>query len=155
MTALVRFKVLGVPAPQGSKRAFVVAGRAQMVESAGTKLDDWRGDVSRAAAHAWGDRDAITGPVELSITFRMPRPKSAPKRAVWAAKRPDLDKLLRSTLDALTQSGVIGDDSQIVRVVAAKVLATVDRPWTGAVIGLYPADDLELLRPVEFIEGAA
>jgi Holliday junction resolvase RusA-like endonuclease len=37
--------------------------------------------------------------------------------------RPDLDKLLRSTLDGLTDAGVWRDDSQVVSISAAKVYA--------------------------------
>ena len=53
----------------------------------------------------------------------MPRPKSAPKRSTPAAiKRPDIDKLARAVLDALT--GVwLEDDSHVVCLRATKRIA--------------------------------
>lgn len=46
--------------------------------------------------------------------YYLPRPKSAnPKRRVNPNRKPDLDKLERATHDALTDSGLIDDDSII------------------------------------------
>jgi crossover junction endodeoxyribonuclease RusA len=46
---------------------------------------------------------------------------------------PDIDKVLRSTLDALVQAAVIVDDSRVQSVDARKLYATTDRP-PGALI---------------------
>ena len=61
----------------------------------------------------------------VSIELRMPRPKYhygsggrastlKPAAPHWCDKRPDRDKLQRAICDALTASGVIRDDAQIV-----------------------------------------
>lgn len=56
----------------------------------------------------------------------MPRPKSAPKTKTLAAvKRPDIDKLARAILDALTDVW-LRDDSHVVELCATKRLALVD-----------------------------
>ncbi len=62
----------------------------------------------------------LTGPLEISVVFFLPRPKSLAKSYTGPhLKKPDVDKLLRSTLDALT--GVVWkDDSQVVSVTAGK-----------------------------------
>lgn len=113
----------GTPAPQGSKRGFAVKGRVVMVESS-AKVKPWRQDVAVAAREAAG---ALALPVFpagtpllIEVTFTLRKPASAPKRKrTWPATRPDLDKLVRSTLDGL--SGVAWyDDSQVVEVAAAK-----------------------------------
>ena len=120
----VRFFVPGVPAPQGSKRH---VGRGIMVESS-KAVGPWRERVALAAHDVMiaGQMPVFSGAVEVLLDFVMPRPKSAPKgRYVPAAKRPDLDKLCRSCLDALT-SVVFSDDSQVVRIVASKELAAAD-----------------------------
>jgi crossover junction endodeoxyribonuclease RusA len=113
----VSFTVRGLPAPQGSKRH---VGRGVMVEMAGQKLKDWRSDVKAAAQIAMRPRQLRDGPVGVSVWFTLPKPKSAPKRRrTWPDKRPDLDKLLRSTLDGLTGE-VFADDSQVVHLTSWK-----------------------------------
>jgi crossover junction endodeoxyribonuclease RusA len=58
--------------------------------------------------------------VAIELHFGLPKPKSAPKRRrVWPDKRPDLDKLIRAVLDALTQV-IFADDSQVVEIRATK-----------------------------------
>ena len=112
--------VPGKPAPQGSKRH---VGRGILIESS-KELGPWRERVALAAhSHAPG---LSTGPVGLTLKFVMPRPKSAPKLSTPpATKRPDLDKLIRAILDALT--GVwFADDSTVTAVYASKRIADLD-----------------------------
>ncbi len=56
----------------------------------------------------------------MSVTFVLPRPKSAPKRRIWPEVKPDLDKLVRALCDALTQCGAWGDDAQLIHLTATK-----------------------------------
>ncbi|MFM1966824.1 MAG: hypothetical protein RL134_2549 [Actinomycetota bacterium] len=125
---MLDFFVHGVPAPQGSKSAFVRGGRAVVVEgsskSGREKQRAWRTAVTLQAIEARGEAPAIDGPVKITVAFGMPKPKSAPKSMVWTTKKPDIDKLLRSTLDGLTDAGVWNDDSQVVHVEMAKQYAT-------------------------------
>lgn len=138
MTA-VSFTVYGLPKPQGSKRAVNhrSTGRAVVIESAGQPLRDWRGDVKAAAVEAAGWCSALTGPLGVSVAFTLPKPKSAPRtRRTYPAKRPDLDKLVRAVLDAMT-GVVFADDAQVIALHAVKLYAgdedpALDRP--GAVI---------------------
>lgn len=123
---LIAFDVVGTPAPQGSKRGFVVNGRAVLVESS-KKVKPWRQDVVAAAQDAAFEHGWVppAGPVRVDITFWLPRPKYhyrtgarsnelKPNAPVFCDKKPDKDKLERATSDALTTSGVIRDDAQIV-----------------------------------------
>lgn len=49
----------------------------------------------------------------MRARFALPRPRSRPKRDHWPDRRPDLDKLGRALLDALT--GIVFlDDAQVV-----------------------------------------
>lgn len=115
----VEFHVPGKPAPQGSKRH---VGRGILVESS-KEVGPWRERVAIAAHNAMAGRGLLMGPVEVDLSFVLPRPKSAPKtRTASAAKRPDIDKLARACLDALTDV-VFGDDGQVVRLVAQKRIA--------------------------------
>ena len=77
----------------------------------------------------------------LRVTFYLQRPKShSGARGIKASapalpdKVPDLDKLLRSTCDGLTQAALIVDDALIVRIKARKVYADNEQP--GALIYL-------------------
>jgi Holliday junction resolvase RusA-like endonuclease len=120
----VAFKVRGVPAPQGSKRAFVVNGRAVLTE-ASAKVKPWRQDVKAAAEEALNGREPLTGPVEVRVTFVLPRPASAPKARFLPDVTPDLDKLARSSMDALTAAGVFDDDKRVCDLHIRKVYGIV------------------------------
>lgn len=124
--------VIGTPAPQGSKsyKGRGRSGRPILVESSAA-VKPWRATVAWQVAHTmrqagWRRAD---GPVAVEVEFYLHRPPSAPKSRTRPDVKPDLDKLLRSTLDALTESGAIADDARVVEVVASKHYAG---DWTGA-----------------------
>ena len=122
MTA-VTFTVPGKPAPQGSKsfKGFR-NGRGVMVESS-KEVGPWRERVALAAHNAMAGCELITAAVTVRLDLVLPRPKSTPKTYTPpAAKRPDVDKLARACLDAIT-GVVVADDSQIVDLHATKRLA--------------------------------
>ena len=134
MTA-VEFRVYGTPAPKGSKTAFHRNGRTVVVEGSSAsgrqKLSSWTAEVAREAVNERPDVP-FECPVSADITFYMPKPKSAPKSKLFCDKKPDVDKLIRSTYDSL--SGVIfKDDSQIVIQRSVKMYATPEEP-PGALI---------------------
>jgi crossover junction endodeoxyribonuclease RusA len=104
------------PGPQGSKRH---VGRGVMIESS-AKVKPWR----EAVKWAWRELNVekICGPVAVTMVFTLIKPKSAPKRRVtYPDRTPDVDKLVRSTCDALVQAGAIEDDARVVHLTASKV----------------------------------
>ena len=129
---VLRIEVKGVPGAQGSKRH---VGRGIMRESS-KKVAPWRSDVRDSAMTAMTDVAwaTPTGSVIVDITFRFRRPRShyrtgknahllrdsAPVNPTSRAHG-DIDKLVRSTLDALVSAGVMADDSQVVRLYAEKM----------------------------------
>lgn len=114
----IAFEVRGLPIPQGSTRAWVVNGKP-IITSTAKGLGSWRRLVADVAQQ-FAPPDLWNGPIRLELTFGLPKPKSAPKtRRVWPDKRPDLDKLVRAVLDALTHI-VFSDDAQIVELHATK-----------------------------------
>jgi crossover junction endodeoxyribonuclease RusA len=121
MTARIGFTVIGLPAPQGSKRH---VGRGILIESS-KNVKPWREAVKVAAYKHRTDLQLapLAGPLSVTVTFYLPRPKSAPKSRTTPDRRPDLDKLLRSTFDALGEAGIWGDDAQVIEVTAAKAYA--------------------------------
>ena len=120
--------VIGLPISQGSKSARVVRGRAILTDGFGDKprrLRDWRASVA-ACARLWLQQNGMPAPldcpVELTATFYLPRPKSAPRRVLYPATKPDRDKLTRAIGDALTKLAYV-DDSRIVEMRLAKRFA--------------------------------
>jgi Holliday junction resolvase RusA-like endonuclease len=153
--------VLGTPAGQG-QITFLGKGRGAKHTNE-KQLKPWRRDIIQAArtqtgAHGYTDRNGIcltcrtpkdrhgtyaNIPTGAQITITVPKPKSAPKRKrTWPITRysTDIDHHARACLDALSESGVIKDDSQIVDLTVRKVYPgehpdALDEP--GAVIRLY------------------
>ena len=112
---MVLFTVFGQAQPQGSTRAFVRNGRP-IITTTNKNLHQWRDLV---AATAQTHAQMFDGPVTLMLLFKLPRPKTLPKKILHHIKKPDLDKLVRAMCDALT--GVMWhDDSQIVEIKARK-----------------------------------
>jgi len=122
------FDVSGEPASQGSHS--VIHGRIVQVNSA--KHKRWRNAVAFAALDLVGnDWELIDDPVELSVIFYLPRPKTATRD--FPAVMPDLDKLIRSVGDSLSGT-IIRDDSRIIAISAQKRYA--DDRGSGAAIRL-------------------
>ena len=111
---LAEFKVIGRPAPQGSKRGFVnkSTGRVVMVEQS-KYVKPWRDIVVSACIDP--RRPAFDGPLRLRMVFTMAKPASKPKHLkTYPDVAPDISKLCRAVEDAMTDAGVYRDDSQIV-----------------------------------------
>jgi len=119
---VISFFVPGEPAPQGSKTARVVNGRVVMWE-ASSKVKVWRKSVSDVARVEMSNRnlEIIDDAVEVVLHFNMPRGKSVTRK--WHTVKPDVDKLIRSTLDGLTGI-VFKDDCQVIAVTGVKDYAT-------------------------------
>lgn len=133
----VLIDVLGTPAPKGSNRAMVRGGRAVFVPGGSAvnqnALKSWADSVR------WSVQTFVSGqaspvfthvPLAVAIVFRIKRPGGhwakrgglKPSAPQAPAVKPDVDKLARSTLDAL--SGVVfDDDSRIVRLTVSKEYA--------------------------------
>lgn len=141
------FTVEGVPAPQGSKRAVSRGGKTILIESS-KKVAPWRTVVAHAARRAMAGRAPWDEPVAAVFEFWMPRPSTARVWQLWQPTYPDVDKLARSTFDALKMGGVVRDDSLIVSVAAGKryvphVRGRSGEAMSGARISLYPLGELE------------
>lgn len=154
--------VAGVPAPQGSKRPLGRRGgfgKTIMVEQ-NKRVAPWRQDVREAFAALRCDRDArehpVDGPLVVKIVFVMPRTKamrSRPSADFPMVQKPDVDKLQRAVLDALTSAGVYADDSQVVACYGFKRRAEPGET-TGAMIHVEPYREASA-EPVAVLAGKA
>ena len=109
---MIEFSVEGQPVPQGSMK--VIHGR--VLHSQGSALINWRNAIGYAAREAGARK--LTTAVTIDLVFLMPRPKTV-KRS-FPAVAPDLDKLIRAVLDALTGIAY-DDDGQVVSIHAHKI----------------------------------
>lgn len=137
MTEKVEFTVPGVATTQGSMRAVTNrhTGRAVVIHEKPQKLRSWRNDIQALYLDTAKDRPPHGGPVTVYLSFDLPRPKAhygtgrnsetlKPSAPLLHTSKPDLDKLVRAVLDALT--GVAWrDDSQVCLVNARKWYGTV------------------------------
>lgn len=159
----IQLDVLGIPTPQGSKTAWTnpKTGRAIMTDRNPTKVRTWREDV-KIAALTWiydlgRPYTPLAGAVSVNIDFRFERPKShygtgrnatslkdsAPDYPI-SRNLGDIEKLVRSTHDALTTAGIWVDDCLVVHTDIWKVYAAGGvRP--GARIIVRPAPTIREL----------
>lgn len=87
----------------------------------------WMIDIHNAAERAANGRHAASGtPVWVTAVFRLQRPTIPPTQMIRPTARPDLDMLMRTSLDAIT--GVLfANESQVVSMTASKVYALPDQ----------------------------
>jgi crossover junction endodeoxyribonuclease RusA len=126
---MTAFFIPGVPAPQGSKSFKGFRGGKPILAESSAKVKPWRTAVSFLAhAEVEARGEAWNEPLFVTLAFWLPRPASVTeRRRPYPAVKPDLDKLIRSTLDGLTDSGLIGDDAQVVTLLAGKKYADAGR----------------------------
>lgn len=123
------FEVAGVPFPQGSKKL----ANGHLIDDNPAKLKAWRDLVATEAllaktAARWGTR-IIDEAIDVELLFRFKRPKSVTRP--YPSVKPDLDKLERAVLDAIT-GVLIVDDALVVDLSSKKRYA----PDAGLVVTL-------------------
>lgn len=136
--------VEGIPTPQGSKKAFVINKRAVLVDASADNKG-WRKTVTQVIRNH-KDYKQYPGAVNVSLAYWMPRAKSNTKKQM--IQKPDIDKLVRSTLDSIVDAGLIEDDSRVVTLSALKKWADDDRP--GVLIQVWHSDDPATRRELDY-----
>jgi Holliday junction resolvase RusA-like endonuclease len=115
---VIAFEVVARPVPQGSLTPVLMGnGRPGVRYLKADELYEWRAAVARACPIELPEPGAF----RVSITFHVQRPATV-KRALPTVY-PDLDKLVRAVLDALT-GRVWDDDAQVCELIASKRYAT-------------------------------
>jgi Holliday junction resolvase RusA-like endonuclease len=134
-----RFSVHGtVPVPQGSHKSVPTGWhvskrtgqreRTHQIVDSNRGLPAWRRKVLSAAVRAWQGRPPMDGEVLVVLWFGFVRPENQRRASgelrpdVPKMKRtaPDIDKLARAVLDALTEAGVIQSDARVCGLIALK-----------------------------------
>lgn len=119
LTTAVKFTVPGIPRPKGSTVSFMASNSDKVITKQDSKhLAQWVKDC-RWLARLAGVRQAPANAAVILTCDYVLKPSKHAKTREDALTRPDTDKLLRATLDALT--GVAyPDDQQVVRISASK-----------------------------------
>lgn len=125
--------IAGNPVTQGSMKAVPnkmpggeVRG-ARIVHVEDVSLRGWRGRIADRAQDM-GVQKVGEGPVQLKMSFRLKAPTGLPKtKKSYATKNPDVDKLARAVMDALTGIAY-RDDSQVIGFQATKRYAEPNEP---------------------------
>ena len=128
---MITITVIGLPAPQGSKRH---VGNGRMVESS-KAVGPWREAVRAETQLAMKGLTPLQGALWVTLDFALPRPKGHTGRRglrmsapLWPATRPDIDKLARAALDGLVAGGALPDDARVCRLEVEKSYADDEHP---------------------------
>ena len=119
--------VFGEPRPQPRPRAYRRGAHAGVYNPKSSNR--WKEQIKNAIAAAGGPEEPLGGVIELTLLFRLPRPKShytkdgealLPEAPTAHTQTPDIENLVKAVMDAMVDMGVMADDSQVVRLIASK-----------------------------------
>jgi Holliday junction resolvase RusA-like endonuclease len=130
---MVVFTVFGQPATKGSTVSFLGSNGKIITKPDCKGLKGWSEAVQWAAREARVPLLAKPTAVVVSVRFEFVCPPSITDR-VHPTVRPDVDKLVRATLDALSNGVGFDDDAQVIEIRALKVYG----PKALTVIGVAP-----------------
>lgn len=115
----IKFVVPGEPVPQPRPRFAMVRGKVHVYNPPRAKAWKRLVGLMLKTDGRW-NKKPITGPVSISVSFVFSGKPYEPH-----TKRPDIDNLLKSLMDALTDAGLWHDDKLVVKVSADKAYRQV------------------------------
>lgn len=150
----IELVVFGIPIPQGSMRAFMHPKmKAPIITSDNKKTKPWKQEIAGAADDVMQKRklSVFEGvPVSVCCHFYFDRPKSLKKSILCKMTKPDIDKLARAVLDALTGT-IFKDDAQVVSLLLGKSFDSRPRAEIGVIVSepdvASTSTPLVLVRP--------
>jgi len=118
----VSFRIHTTPVAKGRPRATSINGKARVYTP--KKTAHFEAIVAETAEAHIGK--LMEGPIEVSLSFYLPRPKRLQRKkdsslAIVHTSKPDVDNLAKSVLDGL--QAFMGDDAQVYRLTASKYYA--------------------------------
>jgi Holliday junction resolvase RusA-like endonuclease len=131
-----RFFAAGEPKPKGSMSTFYNKALGRSVIVGKPTVKRWEKAVALAAKMAWSE-PLLTEAVRVRLVFYLPRGKTVKRPWPSVKYTGDLDKHMRSVLDALT--GVVYvDDTQVCEATLSKRYADENEP--GVLVEISECD---------------
>lgn len=122
---MIEMFVPGRPLPQKRPKVYRRGNFIQAVDPSKKDKEAWL-----KLAKTCAKMEVLDGPLAVTLVFHMPIPKSLKRKielGMVHCKKPDIDNLIKFTLDALT--GVLFfDDSLVAELIAKKIYS--ERPGT-------------------------
>lgn len=119
---VIKFFIPGIPVPKGRPRFSTFGGRMTTYTPKNTRV--WEEYVKWQAIPHRPDKP-LEGPLIIKMIFEMPRPKSLLQKIFFHIKKPDIDNLQKSMIDALEKAAIFKNDSQFVFKISTKRYAEV------------------------------
>ena len=147
MSNSVSFHVYGTPMPKGSTTRMPNGGTIPAGTTASRKrMSEWRTDIRNEAIDAMGEMKPSIGAVRIMMEFQLPYPISSIRKYQFGwlphTKKPDVDKLMRMMLDALT--GIVWkDDSQVCFSTVNKVYSWNNQPGCDVVVDFLDDESMK------------
>lgn len=127
-TPVYRLITHGDPAPKGRVKCVGRNGMHQIVWNSDAAGKAWRKHLTAAVEALATHTGTLDGPIAAGLLHVLPRGKTVTRQLPHVKGTGDVDKHARMSLDALTDGAAIGDDSQVVLLIAAKVYEAEGRP---------------------------
>lgn len=129
----VNLFVPGKPVPKGSFKPVRLPDRVWLKPDSSDRLSAWVASIRAQWINS--HEQPFGGPVNLQLLFYFARPKChlrangdlRPEAPTAKESQPDIDKLCRAVLDALT-GFAYADDMQVVGLLSSKCWATAEEP---------------------------
>lgn len=117
----IQFEVIGIPKPQARPRVFLNKGR---VFAHSPKTNYFESVKAKAYEARITANKQLSGALDLSLIFLLPYPESMSQKKKrekhYITTRPDIDNYIKAVMDAINNSGLWIDDSQVAVLTASK-----------------------------------
>lgn len=122
----VEVVVPGAPIGKGRPRGTAAGGYVKLYTPKRTA--DWERAAALLARNLW-HRAPLEGEIEVEVDAVFPRPKRLlrkkdPEGRMWHISKPDIDNVVKSSLDMAVMAGLMRDDSQVVKLSARSLYAS-------------------------------
>lgn len=131
MTRLLQTAILGEPVGKGRPRFSVDEDTETVRVRTPKKTKKWEEHAEWILRNVWRGAPALSCPVRVVVRAVYSRPerldrKKDPDCRLWKVGKPDIDNVVKATLDAMVNASILVDDTQVVRLEAESVYMARD-----------------------------
>lgn len=124
---MIEYFVVGIPKPQARPKVFhrTLKSGKSFTTTYSPKTNWYNLVYSKTLEIKNSLKKRLSGALELELKFYMPTPKSISKKKqeslFYVSKRPDLDNLAKTVMDAMNNACIWEDDSQVAKLILTKL----------------------------------